>query len=680
MKQMFPSRRWASLLLIVVVGLAGSRRATSAELTQPKAKDRQVARIVSSLMSREHLSKRKLNDEIARRALKAFMRRLDPAKIYFTAQDHAEFKKEADQIDDWFKQGDIKFGYKVTKRYLKRVTERQPLIHQLIDRKPDFSKNEFIVRDPEKETFAGGEENIRERFRKRIKYQLMILRNDKTVKKAEIRRKLHRRYESFAKRRHQIDSDEVLEMYLTAITSAFDPHTTYMSPTSLTNFRILMRLELEGIGAALQIKDGHTTVTKVIPGGAADKQGKLKINDRIVSVGQGPEGEMKDVVDLKLTNVVKLIRGKAGSIVRLGILPANGGKTHVYPITRARIELKDSEARSQIIEEGRKENGKPYRVGVIDLPSFYMDMEAARKGVENYKSTSRDCKEILEEFKRKGVDVVVLDLRRNGGGSLTEAIQMTGLFLDVGPVVQVKAFGGRVNNHKDEQPGMTWGGPLVVLTSKFSASASEILAGAIQDYKRGLVVGDQSTHGKGTVQSLLDLGPVLFRIPDAPNFGALKITMQQFYRPNGDSTQKRGVLADVVLPSVVSHMDVGEADLDYAIEFDRVAAAEYQTVNRVSPKIVNMLRQRSAGRRSKSEDFAKLRRNIERYRKQKTKKTITLNEKEYLKQRKQLDADREEEKEIEKTLNNKERPVVVRNYYFNEILAITLDYTKLRGR
>ena len=257
---------------------------------------------------------------------------------------------------------------------------------------------------------------------------------------------------------------------------------------------------------------------------------------------------------------------------------------------------------------------------------------------------------------------------------------MTGLFLDVGPVVQVKAFGGRVNNHKDEQPGMTWGGPLVVLTSKFSASASEILAGAIQDYKRGLVVGDQSTHGKGTVQSLLDLGPVLFRIPDAPNFGALKITMQQFYRPNGYSTQKRGVLADVVLPSVVSHMDVGEADLDYAIEFDRVAAAEYQTVNRVSPKIVNMLRQRSAGRRSKSEDFAKLRRNIERYRKQKTKKTITLNEKEYLKQRKQLDADREEEKEIEKTLNNKERPVVVRNYYFNEILAITLDYTKLRGR
>ena len=295
---------------------------------------------------------------------------------------------------------------------------------------------------------------------------------------------------------HQFSSDDLLEMYLSAITTAYDPHTTYMSPSSLENFHISMKLKLEGIGAALMMNDGYTVVTKVIPGGAADKNGKLQPEDRIVSVGQGTDGEMVDVVDMNLNDVVKMIRGKAGTVVRLGVKPAGGNEVEIVKITRAKIELKDSEARSEVIPFGKKPDGSSYEIGVIDLPSFYMDMSAARKGLTDFKSTTRDVRRILEDFKSKGVDAVVLDLTRNGGGSLTEAINLTGLFIDRGPVVQVKDSDARVQHYDDTESGMVWDGPLVVMTSKFSASASEILAGAIQDYGRGIIIGDVATHGK----------------------------------------------------------------------------------------------------------------------------------------------------------------------------------------
>jgi carboxyl-terminal processing protease len=386
---------------------------------------------------------------------------------------------------------------------------------------------------------------------------------------------------------------------------------------------------------------------------------------------------MAEVVDMKLNDVVKMIRGHAGTVVRLGVTDATGGETEYIEITRARIELTDSEARSEIVEEGQAADGSAMKIGVIDLPSFYMDMAGARMGKPNYKSTTRDVRRILNEFTAKGVDVVVLDLRRNGGGSLTEAINLTGLFIDTGPVVQVKDADGVVQHYDDLERGMAWDGPLVVLTSKFSASASEILAGAVQDYRRGLVVGDDSTHGKGTVQSLLDLGSQLFRVPDPPNLGALKITMQQFYRPNGDSTQKRGVLADVPLPSLTSQMDVGEADLDYAIEFDRVNAAKFDRLNLVNSELLNELKARSKSRREKSEDFQKLARNIRRYKEQKDRKFVTLNEAQFKKEREELDADEEEEKQFEEQMDYTVRPVVDRNYYFNEILNIAVDYVRL---
>jgi carboxyl-terminal processing protease len=435
-----------------------------------------------------------------------------------------------------------------------------------------------------------------------------------------------------------------------------------------------MSLELEGIGAALQMTDGYTVVSNIIPGGACDKQGGIKKEDRITAVGQGEEGEMVDVVDMKLNDVVKMIRGKAGTKVRLSVISKGGTESKTVTITRAKIELADQAARGEVIEQ--QQGDSKMKIGYIDLPSFYMDMEGAREGKEDYKSTTRDVRKLLDGFREKGVDAVVLDLRRNGGGSLSEAISLTGLFIDQGPVVQVKDTDGTVQHLDDMEKGVAWDGPLVILTTKFSASASEILAGALQDYHRALIVGDESTHGKGTVQSLLDLGNQLFRaIPNPPNLGALKITMQQFYRPNGDSTQKRGVLADIVLPSLTDHMDVSEADLDYALAFDQVPAARFKRVDLVNKDVVEELKKDSAERRAKDAEFQKLLKNIDRYVEQKAKKKITLNEEKYLTQRAELDAEKEEEKQFEEQ-NNGSKEIVKKDYYFKEIMSITLDYVK----
>jgi len=357
-------------------------------------------------------------------------------------------------------------------------------------------------------------------------------------------------------------------------------------------------------------------------------------------------------------------------------VPQGKGDPKIIDIVRAKIALRDSEARSEIIEEGKKPNGAPYRIGVIDLPSFYMDMDAARLGKPDFKSTTRDVKRLLEEFNREGVDAVILDLRENGGGSLTEAINLTGLFVDRGPIVQVKDADGQVQHYDDLDAGALWQGPLVVMISKFSASASEIFAGAIQDYRRGVIVGDHATHGKGTVQTLLDVGRQLFRLPKTPPLGALKITMQQFYRPNGDSTQNRGVLADIELPSITTHLDVGESDLDYAVAFDQVQPVPYQVVNKVDPVMIAELTKSSSQRLAASEDFQKVQKRVEKYLAQKQRKRISLNEEKFLAERADLE---DEEERIRKELNDDDPDdtVVDRDYYFNEALGITLDYVQL---
>jgi carboxyl-terminal processing protease len=401
----------------------------------------------------------------------------------------------------------------------------------------------------------------------------------------------------------------------------------------------------------------------------------LKPEDKIIAVGQGKDGEMVDTVDMKLSDVVKLIRGKQGTIVRLAVTSVANPERRIVEIVRAKIELKDSEAQKRIFTDGHKADGTPYKIGVIDLPSFYMDMDGARRGLPDFKSTTRDVKQILEEFNNEGVDAVVLDLRRNGGGSLTEAINLTGLFIKEGPVVQVKNSDGVVNPYYDLDPSISWSGPLVVLTSKFSASASEILAGAIQDYGRGLIVGDTSTHGKGTVQSLEDVGQAIFKIPNAQPMGALKVTMQQFYRPLGESTQKRGVLADVELPSITSHLDVGEADLDYPVAFDKVPALNFKKYGMVNKTICDQLARQSEQRRGQVEKFKGLDKEISHYEEQKAHKAVSLNLKKFLKDRAETNADKEEEKQIDEMTSGKNG--IVKDYYMDEVLAIMVDYLNM---
>jgi carboxyl-terminal processing protease len=639
-----------------------------------------VTHAVLELIRNRHIAKQPLDDAVSERGLKSFLRSLDPMKMYFLQSDIDEFMQQKHKLSGMLEDKDISFAYTVFRRFLQRIDERVKQIDELIEEDLDFTRDESMTTDVDKRRHPANLEEASELWRARIKYDMLVLKSDDMEDRAA-RDKLHRRYQSFARRMHQTDADELLEIFLTAMISSLDPHTSYMSPSSLENFRIQMRLNLEGIGAALQFEDGYTKVSKIIPGGAADRHGKLKAEDRIIGVGQDEDGEIIDTVDMKLNDVVQMIRGRAGTVVQLRVIPAGSTESRVYTITRALIELKDSEARGEVLVEPAPgaQAGDPaaqkYRIGVIALPSFYMDMEGARRGVP-FKSTTRDVRKILEDFNAKGVDAVVLDLRRNGGGSLTEAINLTGLFIDRGPVVQVKHADSKIEVYDDTDSGMVWNGPLVVMTSKFSASASEILAGAIQDYGRGLIIGDSATHGKGTVQSLLDIGSELFRIPNPPNLGALKLTQQQFYRPGGDSTQKRGVLADIVLPSITDHMDVSEGDLDYAMEFDRIPAAKFRRMNMVSPEIIQQLNTRSQARIADCSDFARLLRNIDRYLEQKAQKRVSLNEEQFLAERAELDADKEDQKQLEEQ-NDTDDEVLKRDFYVNEVLAITHDYVRL---
>lgn len=690
------SRRWRFRLSLAALAAAVvAAGVVQADPTGPTDDDHNVTKAVVQLLRSQHMSKHPLDNEIAHRFLDRYLKMLDPTKLYFMQSDVDSFKMRQDDLDDLIRKGDVAFAYQVFNTFLKRVDERLVTADEILKHEIDFSADEEMTTEPDMMHYARNEAEARDMWRKRIKYDLLVLKAGKKKPAAEKspkddttpaeaakpaedpREKLSKRYHNFARRMHQYDSDELLEVYLTALTTSFDPHTSYMSKHTLENFEIEMRLQLDGIGAALMAgDDGYTVVTKVVPGGAADKDGRLKADDKVIGVGQGTDGPIEDIVNMKLSDVVQKIRGRRGTVVRLEVIPNGTSERRIYDITRDEIKLTDSEARARIIDETK--GGQTYKIGVIDLPSFYMDMEGARRDLPDFKSTTRDVRRILDDFKSKGVQAVVLDLRMNGGGSLPEAISLTGLFIDEGPVVQVKDAEGRVQQYDDLERGVAWDGPLVVLTSKFSASASEIFAGAIQDYHRGLVVGDKSTHGKGTVQSLLDLSRQFFgRIPNAPQLGALKITMQQFYRPDGDSTQNRGVVSDIELPSLTSQAAMGESDLDYALNFDKVDEVPYRRAQGIDTHLINQLSKLSNERRKDSTEFQGVLRNIARYQEQKNRKTVTLNEQKFLAERDEINADKEEEKELE-DLNKANKPIFdPENYYNREVLAIAVDLLQL---
>jgi carboxyl-terminal processing protease len=646
-----------------------------ADLTAPSAEDRRITLAVTKIMKDGHLTRHELNDEIAERLVTNFLKSFDPFKRFFYQADVDKFRAGQNELDDQIKQGKVDFAFQVFGVFLQRLDERAKWIEQYLAEPVDFALDEELIREPDAAQYAKNETEARDLWRRTIKYDLLVLKAREKLEGVPAREKLGRRYRGVVKQMHQMKQHELLERYLTAMTTAYDPHSTYMSPATKENFEIVMRLNLQGIGAQLQYDDGYTVVHKIISGGAADKDGRLKKKDRVVGVGQGESGAIEDVVDMSLNEVVDRIRGDKGTIVRLQVIPFGKTDKVIYNITRAQIELKESEARGEVLTEER--DGKTVKVGVISLPSFYMDMEGARLGLPNYKSTTRDVAALLEKFKAEKIDAVVLDLRFNGGGSLTEAINLTGLFIDEGPIVQVKDKDNNRQPYNDLDKGTAWDGPLVVLCNKFSASASEIFAGAIQDYKRGIIVGDPQTHGKGTVQSLLDLGRQMFPIPNAPELGALKITMQQFYRPNGDSTQNQGVRSDIVLPSLTAELEVGESDLDHALPFDHIDSLKFSKVNVVDSQMVDALRAQSKQRCTESSDFKKVEERVARFRAQKDRKTISLNEEKFMAE---VNAEKESgdlEQEIEEEMNEQDKPVVKKDYYFKEAMNVTLDYINL---
>jgi carboxyl-terminal processing protease len=652
--------------------------------------DRQISYYVGRGLEDGHLLQRNIDDEISERALNGFLKRLDSRKYYFMQSDIDEFQVYATKIDDMLRNRDISPGKTMFLRFIRRVDERAKDINDLLSGEFDFSIDEEVVAAGDEETYAVDAAAARERWRKRLKYELMLLQladsndadadqDDESDDGDEPKRSpidvLRKRYENFQRLQRQTDSDNLLEYYLTAITASFDPHSNYLSPSSLEDFRIRMGLNYQGIGAELSDIDGKAIIQRIMSNGGADKGGELKPGDHIVSVGQGTDGKMVDVVNDKLQDIIELIRGAEGTIVRLGVVPKGETEVQHYSITRTRIDLADNAAKSTIMEVG--EGDEKIKVGIVNLPSFYLDMSARRRGDPDARSMTRDVKRSLIEFKKENVDAVIIDLRRNGGGSLPEAVSLTGLFIKRGPVVQVKDPVNGVVRHSDRDPSVVWNGPLVVLNSRFSASASEIFAGALQDYRRALIVGDSSTHGKGTVQSLQELGPAIFKVNNSLNLGALKITIQQFYRPNGASTQNRGVISDVVVPSFSEHFSEGEAALEYAIPFDEIPASTFTRRDDANEQIIAELQQRSAKRVKDSEEFSLLNTRIAHYNERQKRKTLPLQKKKFDAMRKQVDDERKEQQRLFEQNNGKKGDVVARDYYFEEILAITADFVAL---
>ncbi|MEM1227083.1 MAG: carboxy terminal-processing peptidase [Planctomycetota bacterium] len=641
------------------------------KMPQPAARDGVVSRLIARLMPNSHISGKQLSDENSRRALDLFVESFDPRKLYFLKSDIDDFNRYSTTIDDQVTVGDLSLAYYIYGRFVQRVDQRVATAMELLEGNFDFDRDEQLVIDGDAAKYSLNDAEARDRWRREIKFHLLDLK-DEGKEGDEATAQLRKRYRRYATRWKQTTSDDLLEMFLTSVTNSYDPHSTYMSPGTLDDFSIAMRLNLDGIGAELREKEGMTIVSRVITGGAADGHGKLKPDDVIVSVGQGEAGELVDIVEMPLKEVVKLIRGKAGTTVRLGIKPGGDGNVEIYKIVRARVELEDSAAQGEVIEHVMPGTNSTMKLGYINLPSFYMDMESAKREETGYRSSTRDVARILEDFRSQGVAGVVLDLSRNGGGSLTEAISLTGLFIDQGPVVQVKNSDGTEQVYADEDRGTRWNGPLVILTSKFSASASEILAGAIRDYRRGIVVGDPTTHGKGTVQTLMDIGQALFR-NNRQNYGALKVTLQQFYLPDGESTQLDGVPADVILPSLTSKMPVSESDLEYALANDRVNPTGHMLYSMAPADVVNRLRVSSQQRVSTNEEFGELLRRVDLYVQQKDQESISIREADFMRRRAELDAQKEEEEE-ELELDKTDDVVFRDTYYNQEVMNITHEY------
>ncbi len=571
---------------LVTVALPVSATATP-DLT-PTAEQQQATVLITQILTKYHYRSTPLDDALSGAILDRYIESLDPNRSYFQAADIKEFERYRTRLDDSLKAADLSPAYAIFDRYLKRLRERVDHARELLSRHFDFNRDETYQVDRSKADWAADRAALDEIWRQRVKNDFLSLRLT-GLDDGKIRDKLTKRYETLYQRSEQINAGDVFQRFMNAYTESVEPHTAYFSPRTSENFRINMSLSLEGIGAVLQNENEYTMVRKVVPGGPAEKCGQLHAGDRIVGVGQGADEEVEDVVGWRLDDVVDLIRGPKETTVRLQVLPKDAGPdgpTRTISIVRNRIVLEEQAAKSSVRDVIGPSG--PTKIGVIELPAFYLDFDARARGDKDYRSTTRDVRKLITELQQQGISGLIMDLRGNGGGSLEEATELTGLFIPTGPVVQVRDSRGRIEVDEDPNPDLAYAGPLAVLVDTHSASASEIFAGAIQDYHRGLVIGTP-TYGKGTVQSIIDLDRLTR--PESEGLGQLKVTIAQFFRVSGSSTQHRGVIPDIRLPTAKVDDDQRESGLSNALPWASVRAVSHQS-SPVDDRLLKTLVQR----------------------------------------------------------------------------------------
>jgi len=608
---------------------------------QPSPADGRVAYVTARLLAGSHYSRHKFDDEVSSKFLDRYLSALDPQHLHFLQSDLAEFDSYRTRLDDLtLARGDTSPAYVIFHRFYERLAQRVAYVEELLRTESfHFDADERVTLNRRDLPYPQDLAEARRLWRDRLRFEYLQEKLNKEKPEEIVKilsRRAHRNLRMFA----DWTSSDVLQVYLTALAHVYDPHSDYFDRSQMENFAVGMNLSLEGIGAELTSPDGYCTIRKLVPGGPAARSGKLKEKDRIVAVAQA-DGPFVDVVDMNLSKVVQLIRGPKGTEVRLTIIPADADPSVRRTITLVRdeIKLEDQAAKARILDLPDAE-GRTVRIGVIDLPSFYSTIDlTGAKDRASHRSTVTDVARLLRKFNAEHVQGVILDLRRNGGGSLEEAVRLTGLFIKSGPVVQVRDADGNVTVDEDRDPAVLYEGPLVVLVSRLSASASEIVAAALQDYGRALIVGDAATHGKGTVQSLNPLRQFMLPSSVVTNDpGTLKLTIRKFYRPNGASTQLKGVTPDIVLPSVASYStEMGESALENPLPWDTIEGVKFDRLNLVEPYRAE-LQQRALLRIAASKEFQYVREDIEQFKKLQADKTVSLNEAQRLKEKQEAEA------------------------------------------
>ncbi len=669
-------RPLAAFGFVGVVALVVGAQAPGPVVTSPV--DERTAKIVVASLESKHMAKPTIDDQTAVKWAKMFFKDLDPQKYYFLKTDVTEFMPQATTLDEKIHEGNLDFAKLVFDRFLKRSGERLKMVEEILKTKPDFTVDESMGDDPDKFDYPLDNAEAKDRVRKRIKLELLQAKIDNETEDEAVK-KIDMRYRDRNRMVQSFNSSDLLEFYLSSLSRTFDPHTTYMSKDSLEDLiQQTLQLSLIGIGASLMSEGGYAVVKELIPGGPADKDGRIQPEDKILGI-QKDDGTEADFVEKRLRDVVRQIRGEANTHVRLIIQPHDSKDKKVYDIVRQKVEMTESHAKGQVIET--KAEGKTLKVGVISLPAFYGDSRGMAEGDADAVSCTTDCRKLIDGFKAKGVDAVMMDLRGNGGGLLNEAISLSGLFIDTGPVVQVREA-NLVKQHDDDDAGTAWDGPLVVLIDRQSASASEIFAGAIKDYGRGLIIGDASTFGKGTVQQIIPIKEGFsFRPSTNTNMGALKLTIQQFYRVNGDSTQVKGVEPDIHIPSIFDQAEFGEGKMDNALKFDHVAPQPHDQFNRTPATLMARLGELSAKRRAESDKFQKRDAAIKKMIDRKARHLISLNEAKFRAEMVSEEENNGEVKVDSKPKKERKRlsdhPAWEANYYNDEILHIVGDYLTL---